>query len=361
MEQMNDTMGMLDLMVRPGFCVKNNTITKVNHAAQAQLIEIGTDIRTLLETGKEEYAEFQEGCLYLTLQISGLRWSASVTRIDGCDVFLLDQDRDQAELQAMALAAQQLRAPLANIMTIADSLLPAVAQDKDPAIGEQAARLNRGLFQMLRIVGNMSDASRYSKSISFHQENVDICAVFNDIFSKAAELASHACISLTFTNINHPVICLADSEMLERAVLNTVSNAIKFTPKGGTIACQLTCRGNKLYLSVQDNGSGVDSAIQGSVFHRYKREPGLEDGRYGIGLGMVLIRSAATHHGGTVLMDHPEDAGIRVTMTIAIRQSADTVVRSGIYRFDYAGERDHGLIELADSLPYDVYNSKKIN
>jgi hypothetical protein len=60
-------------------------------------------------------------------------------------------------------------------------------------------------------------------------------------------------------------------------------------------------------------------------------------------------------------MDHPQGMGTRVTMTIAIRQSAETMVRSGIYRFDYAGERDHGLIELADSLPYHVYAANKTN
>lgn len=356
MEQMNDTMGMLDLMIRPGFCVKDNMIVKVNHAAQTLLIEAGADIRTLLETGKDEYAEFQEGCLYLTLRISDLRWSASVTRMDGYDVFLLEQEEDQTELQAMALAAQQLRGPLANAMTIADELL-----NENPDLEEKAARMNRAFYQLLRIVGNMSDASRYCASSASRQENVDIRAAFEDIFQKTANMVSHTGITLTFTNLNQPVVCLADREMLERAVLNTVSNAIKFTPEGGTIACQLTRRDNKLYLSIQDTGSGVDSAIQGSVFHRYKREPGLEDGRYGIGLGMVLIRSAAAHHGGTVLMDHPQGVGTRVTMTIAIRQSAETMVRSGIYRFDYAGERDHGLIELADSLPYHVYAANKTN
>lgn len=361
MEQMNDTMGMLDLMIRPGFCVKDNSIIKVNHAAQAQLVEVGTDIRTLLQTGQEEYCEFQGGCLYLTLTISGRCWGASVTRIEGFDVFLLEQEEDQSELQAMALAAQELRAPLANVMTTADRLFPLVALDEDPAIQEQVARLNRGLFQMLRVIGNMSDANRYSKSSAFHQQTVDICAVFSEIFRKAADLVSHTGITLSFANLNQPVICLADGEKLERAVLNIVSNAIKFTPKGGTIACQLTRRGNKLYLSIQDNGSGVDSAIKGSVYHRYKREPGLEEGRFGIGLGMVLIRSAAAHHGGTVLMDHPEGVGTRVTMTIEIRQSTETTVRSGIYSFDYAGERDHGLIELADSLPFDAYYSQKVN
>ena len=91
------------------------------------------------------------------------------------------------------------------------------------------------------------------------------------------------------------------------------------------------------------------------MFSRYLRQPALEDSRYGIGLGMVLIRTAAANHGGAVLIDQPEGTGTRITMTLSIRQSKETVLRSNILRVDYAGERDHGLIELSDCLPAELY------
>ena len=56
-----------------------------------------------------------------------------------------------------------------------------------------------------------------------------------------------------------------------------------------------------------------------------------------------------------MLIDQPEGAGTRVTMTIAIRQNTDSMMRSPILRVDYAGERDHGLIELSDCLPAQLY------
>ena len=86
----------------------------------------------------------------------------------------------------------------------------------------------------------------------------------------------------------------------------------------------------------------------------------VEDSRYGLGLGMVLIRSTAAVHGGTVLVDHPEGSGTRITVSFAIHQGEATL-RSPRMRIDYAGERDHGLIELSDVLPAHLYRSELIN
>ena len=70
---------------------------------------------------------------------------------------------------------------------------------------------------------------------------------------------------------------------------------------------------------------------------------------------MVLVQSAASEHQGTVLVDHPEGAGTRVTMTIAIRQNGASLLRSNTLSVDYAGEQDHALIELSEFLPPELY------
>ncbi len=355
MENRLDAMGMLDLMVRPGFCVKDNQIVKCNQAAEALMIAPGTELSPMLLTGKAEYAEFQEGCLYLTLSLNGKSWGASVTKMEDFHVFLLEQEADQAELQAMALAARELREPLANVMTTADRLFPMSALQEDPATREQVARLNRGLLQMLRVIGNMSDANRYATDTGSRMESREISSMLQEIFDHSSELLSHAGLKLTFQNLPTPINCLVDSEKLERAVLNILSNAIKFTPKGGTIDCSLTRRGTMLYLQVQDSGSGIAENLRGSIHSRYLRTPGIEDSRFGIGLGMVLIRSTAALHGGTVLVDQPNSQGTRITMTLAIRQSNGGALRSNILRVDYSGERDHNLLELSESLPAFLY------
>lgn len=355
MDQEMNALGMLDLMVRPGFCVKDGKIVKCNPDAESLLFRPGMDINPLLATGQTEYPEYSGGTLYLTLEISGARWGASVTRLGDVDVFLLEESADHAELQAMALAARELREPLAGIMTTADRLFPMEALEDDPKLREQAARLNRGLYQMLRIIGNMTDADDYAAGRNAQMDVLEIRGFFEDILRKNMALMEHTGLTLRFENLERSLYTLADKEKLERAVLNMLSNAMKFTPPGGTIDVRLTHRGRQLYLTVQDSGEGIPENIRGSVHRRYLRHAGYETGPFGIGLGMVLIRSAAAIHGGTVLIDHPEGAGTRITMTMEIRQDSSGNVRSPRLRIDYAGERDHSLVELSEILPHTFY------
>lgn len=353
MEVKKDCFGMLDLMIRPGFCVKENKIVKLNSAAEGLLLSPGTDVRTLLLTGKEEYENFGGGCLYLKLSLSSRGCGASVVKAEDCDVFVLDLESDDGELRAMALAALELREPLSSIMYSTKQL----SQMADDNAAVQVARLNRGLHQLLRIIGNMSDAGHCASSS--RQETRDIGAFFAEIFEKAQTLVEHSGIHLTYQGLSEEILCLADGEQMERAVLNIVSNAVKFTPEGGTIHASLSRHGRMLRLSVMDSGSGIAENVRNSVFNRYLRQPGIEDSRHGIGLGMVLIRSAAANHGGTVLIDQPDGKGTRVTMTMAIRQNTDGVLRSPLMRVDYTGGWDHGLIELSESLPVSVYEKEK--
>lgn len=359
MEQIDTLLGMLNLMVYPAFCVKGNTIVCVNQAAKALLLSPGMPIAQLLTTGAAEYPEFEDGYLYLTISLEGKPWGASVTRMGEYNVFVLEDDQ-RTEIQAMALAAQQLRQPLSTIMTVADQLFPVTGKD-DPAAQEQVARINKGLFQMLRIVTNMSDAYRYSQDHADHQEIINICDYLDEIFRTTGETVRHAGIELHFQNLHEAAFSLADPEKLERAVNNILSNALKYTPKGGTIDAKLTRCNNMLYLTVQDSGNGIPPELRGSLFSRYQRQPGIESCQQGIGLGMVIIREAASIHGGTVLLEFPKDCGTRITMTIAIRKKPDIGVSSPVFRIDYAGGRNHRLLELSDSLPYDLYKAEDIN
>ena len=345
MEEKNATPDLLDLMIQPGFYVENDIITRLNTTAEGLFLATGMDVRSIITSGLEEYEAFAGGCLYLRLKLAGNETGASVIRQEGRNVFLLDAQSSDSALQALSLAARALREPLAAIMVSAGSLTQA---NEAPM-----AQLNRGVHQMLRILGNMSDAGRIPSASQ--QETTDISALFSEIFEKAAALAEAAGVTIRYRGPEQPVMCLADREQLERAALNLISNALKFAPAGGTIDASLTKAGNVLRFSIRDDGPGFAQNLLGSAFNRYLRQPRIEDGRNGLGLGMVLVRTAAASHGGAVLIDQPEGGGARVTMTIAIRQNTTGILRSPILRVDYTGEQDHALVELADCLPAELY------
>lgn len=350
MEQREEAMELLDLIDRPAFCVQNNLIVKINPDAQNLMIKTGTDVQELLLTGKEEYAAFREGHLYLTLQISGQSHNVSVQRRSGFDLFLFDREDDDPVLRGYELVSVILRKAMSGITAAANELSALEA----PGIRSVSGKLNKSILQVLRLANNLSAAGRFRKP-ALRMETQDICAFLENIFIQAAGNASRRNIRITFRNHPSPILCLIDPERLERAVLNILANALEATPNGGTIDASLTRNGNMLSLQIVDSGPGISEEIRHSLYRQHLRSPSITDGNQGMGLGIVLIQGTAASHGGALLIDQPEGCGTRVTMTLATRQNKGNVVRATPISHDYAGGYNHVLMELSDSLPESLY------
>jgi light-regulated signal transduction histidine kinase (bacteriophytochrome) len=355
MEEQKDMSGMLEMVPQPAFCVKNGFITLVNQAAGHLLIEVNTPVDSLLGNDAEEYRSFNSGCLYLTLELSGCPYHANVKHFDDFDLFVIDHETDQAELQAMALTATEIREPISDIMAVTDLLFPSGEIPDDPGTQANLARMNQRLNQLNRMLCNMSCAIQYTSNTPARMTCQDVCAVIAEIFEQAQVLVAATGIQLTYSGPREEINCMIAADRLERAIYNILSNSMKHCSPGDLIEAKLTRRDNKLYLSIQDNGSGIPSQMLGNVFTRFRRAPALDSSSTGLGLGMVLVRGAAATHGGTVLVNQPAGGGTRVTMSIAIKKANGSAVRSPILNVDYAGEHDHGLMELSDVLPLSFY------
>jgi len=346
MEDYKDINSILELMPQPVFCVRGGAILFGNQAARRLYLEPGLPISELLGDALQDYLDFQGSSLYVQLTLPGLMLGASVTRLRDMDIFVTEQE--YSELQALSLAAMKFREPLTEILFV----LNREASGMEPA---SRGRISRRLFQMQRLIFNMSDAARYTTQISQRKSCMNICAVADELFQKISALTAQKGVTLVHRCPAERIMTELDREQLERAVYNMISNALKVTPEGGTIEAKLACVNRRLQLSVRDYGPGIAPEIKSSVYNRYLRQPGLDESNEGMGLGMTLIRATAVAHGGAVLIDHPDQTGTRVTMTLSIRESKDTVLRSNILTMDYAGDQDHGLIEFADVLPLDAF------
>lgn len=346
---------LLQMAGHPAFCVSDGVITAANDAALSHLIPVGAKIQDLLTTGKPEYDEFTQGRLCLTLTVSGTEYDASVQIVEGFHIFSLESEYADSHLQLLSLAAQQLRNPLSSVKAMMDHLLPELETEGNPTAATQLSYLYRSLNQMQRIIYNMSDTGRYT-STPAKMTMRDVDAVLRELFESAGTLCEHSGITLRYTGTDTALYSLIDYERLERCIYNILSNAIKHTPVGGTIQAQLTRKGNQMLLTVQDSGNGIDPENPGDLYHRYLREPGLESMSQGLGLGLPLIHACARSHGGAVLLSSTPQ-GLRLTMSMQIR--TDTAMASPSIHFDYAGEQDHGLIELSDVLPPELYDPIK--
>lgn len=346
MENTHNYDPLLELMDRPAFLVRDGIVLLANQAARQRMIATGEPISKYLDQDRQAYEEFSSGCLYLSLSIEQILCGASVIDLENAHLFLLDE-QTEPQLKAFSLAAQQLRLPMNTVFLAAETM-----DDR-----QKASQITQSLNQMHRIICNMADAIRYYEQKAFCGEVTDLNQFFAETIEKATTLVRDAGIQLKYTALPQTVTGIADRQMLERAILNLISNAVKFSPKCGTVDIKLTHKGHMLYFTIHDAGEGIDPEIQKTVFTRYLRSPGIEDSRHGLGLGLSVVRSAAANHGGTVLIDRPENGGTRVTMTLDLRPREENLLRSpiSIPTVDYAGGHDHALLELSDVLPPKSY------
>lgn len=350
MDTQNAVAQMVALMDCPSFCVLDGVIAAVNQGAADVMIRPGQRIADLIGPSQKVYSAFSGGELSLTVQTKSGRYAASVHAVGNYHIFKLNPEN--IPFQVLGLAARQLRNPLSSVMAMADQLFPNLQIPEDSPAGEQLSRINRGLNVLHRIICNMSDAGRYTESAP-RMELRDVDAILRELCEEAQTLCDFTAVRLEYSGLNTAAYTMVDTERLERCFYNIASNSIKAMPNGGVIRIRLTRQANVLYMTVQDSGSGLTGT---SAFDRHLRRNTLEDSRAGLGLGMQLIRACAEAHGGSVIVESREGEGLRLTMSMAVRME-DTQTRTPT--IDYGGERSHGLMELAESLPHTLYKPEK--
>lgn len=353
MEAYNHALYLLDMIPYPAFLVENGTIQRINDAA-TETVQIGMSVDSFITTGKQEYAEMGEGVLYLSVKLNGISYGASVLRTAEYDIFLLDINIQDSQLQIIALAAQEIRKPLASLMTVSDRYFSKLTDESSEETNKYIAQMNHSLYQMLRVVGNMADADRYQRADAAPMRSWNISSILKDLFHHAEILIEASSKKFQYDISEHFIFGAIDKEKFERAIYNLISNAAKFSPAYSTITASVTRKDQKLYFTIENKCDSISLNPQ-KIFTGFMRRPGVEDGRMGIGLGMMLVRSTATAHNGTVLVTQPDSDSVRFTFSIELKEEKNGILHSPMPLADYAGERDHGLIELSDFLPSSEY------
>lgn len=339
---------LLERIMYPAFLVESGNIVYANHSALQHLIPVDSPVSALITIGADEYAQYTGGTLCLTLSVCNAPCSATVVRDGKFDIFYLDSPVESPELRAYALAAQYLREPLSNAMNTTGLL----AQDTS-ASNPQLEKLNRNLYQLYRTLCNMSDAAQFEEPRPSRMSYSEMTALFTEFLEKSSQLVDKCGRKLSSNVPRTPIHALADNEKIERAVYNLISNALKYTPEDGVIETDLSYSNKKLYFTVQNHCA---DSVDPNIFSNFMRQPGFDNSRSGLGLGLTIVRKAASAHGGTLLLQQTEDGGIRFTMSLEAKPPEGAVLRNSIrLPVDYAGGYDHALVELSDILPPELY------
>ncbi|MCI3974665.1 PAS domain-containing protein [Burkholderia contaminans] len=249
--------------------------------------------------------------------------------------------RDQADTsnrlkdELLATVSHELRTPLNVIYGWVEVLRNSV----DHALQRQAIdAIDRSARSLTRMVGDILDASSLATGkLRLDAAPVDLARLFSDSVGTFQTAASSAGVMLEFACGSSTFIVSGDAERLRQMLSNLVSNALKFTPGGGSVHVGLVRNGTQAVLTVADTGQGVAPEFVPYVFDMFRRaDDSPASSRRGLGLGLSIVRHIAELHGGTVTA---ESAGRNLGATFTVRLPAG---------WQPAGAMAWGLAQAAD-------------
>ncbi|GAU64725.1 putative two-component histidine kinase [Streptomyces sp. NBRC 110611] len=212
--------------------------------------------------------------------------------------------------QLIADAGHELRTPLTSLRTNIDLLVRSERSGRAIPAADKEALLTSVKAQMGELAALIGDLQELSRPSAPGQSAVDVVAL-HDIVGTALERARLRGPSLTLTASVDPWYVRAEPAALERAVVNLLDNAVKFSPPGGTIEVRLS--GGE--LTVRDHGPGIPQDELPHVFERFWRSPSARS-LPGSGLGLSIVARTAEQAGGTVRLRSADSGGTEAILTL---------------------------------------------
>ena len=176
-----------------------------------------------------------------------------------------------------------------------------------------------------RLMSLVNQAMQFSKvgdpTLPFQPTTVPVSRFVNQIMKAFRPLAKEKEIELKVIDHNLDFTCELDRERIERALINLVSNAFRYTEAGGSITIEVARRSvtgqpDELQLSVADTGQGIAAEHLPHLFERYYRAD--QDSSTGFGLGLSIVKDIVTQHGGQISVTSEVGQGTTFTMLLPV-------------------------------------------
>lgn len=162
--------------------------------------------------------------------------------------------------------------------------------------------IRQNCYRLMRLVDNMIDVTRYDTGLfNMNLSNLDIVGIIENISFSVVEFAERKGITIIFdTDVEEKVIC-CDPNMIERILLNLISNSLKFTNAGGFIYINVYDKGDKVVFSVRDTGIGMPKDKLDIIFDRFSQiDTSLNRNQEGSGLGLSIVKALVEAHNGKI-------------------------------------------------------------
>ncbi len=227
---------------------------------------------------------------------------------------------DQVKSAFLASMSHELRTPLNAIINYTKFVNKGTMGPVTPEQVETLDEVIDSAKHLLNLINDVLDMSKIEAGSMtlFIEDNVDLKAILTSAFHTAKVLATEKGLDVRLTMPEDLPLLRGDRQRILQAVLNVVSNAVKFTETGSVNIDAKQDAGDVLIV-VRDTGPGIPLEDQAGVFEAFKQtKTGLRQ-TGGTGLGMPITRSLIEAHGGTVTLLSTEGQGTTFTLRIPIK------------------------------------------
>lgn len=217
-----------------------------------------------------------------------------------------------AKDEFLASVSHELRTPLTSILGYLDLALD--EEDLEPGLEQCLMVAKRNARRLLTLVGDLLTIA--SGSLTISPRPADLNDVAATSISAAQPHAAAAGITLELESTG-PATGRFDPDRLGQAIDNLVSNAIKYTPEGGTVTVRVSAAGQDLRCEVTDTGIGMTEDELAQAFTRFFRAANAHSSVIpGAGLGLAITRSIVENHRGTISLSSSRGKGTTAVLTL---------------------------------------------
>jgi two-component system CheB/CheR fusion protein len=241
------------------------------------------------------------------------------------------QDAIRRRDQFLAMLSHELRNPLGAVVTAAALL----ADGKSTADGAKRllSILQRQSTQMARLLDDLLEASRVTQNkIELRRKLVDVRGVAKDAADAVRPLLEARNIELAMDLDSRPLWVDGDPTRLQQIQVNLLNNAAKYTPKGGHVKLSATREDDNAVIRVADDGVGIPKELLENIFELFvQSKRTLDRSEGGIGVGLTLVRSLVSLHGGDVVAESDgigKGAVLTVRLPLTKAEDMDDPVQS---------------------------------
>lgn len=221
----------------------------------------------------------------------------------------------------LAMLSHELRTPLTSMLGWTTILRQ---KQFDPETNKALETIERNTRAQQKLVEDILDVSRIiSGSFRLDVRPIELTAVIESAIDCIRPAAQAKGIRLE-SELDPVIAVRGDADRLLQAAENILSNAIKFTPQGGTVRVRLTRKEGGVELCVEDNGQGIDSGFLPYVFDRFRQADSSSVRKQrGLGLGLAITRHIVELHGGTIFASSPgKDQGTTFKVVLPLFEAA---------------------------------------